>query len=194
MEFYVGQIIMFGGNFAIRGFALCNGQLIPISQNSALFSILGTTYGGDGQTTFALPDLRGRVPIHTGGPHGQGPGLSRYNLGQRGGAEDKTLTQAEMPSHTHSANAKNSKLVVQNSTAGEDTPNGSSFLANPRSTGGVTTISYTQDTSASVAINGPTQPEITVGGAGGSLPFDQRQPYLAINFEISLYGLYPSRS
>jgi microcystin-dependent protein len=88
-EPYIGQIIMFGGNFAIRGYAYCSGQLLPISQYTALFSILGTTYGGDGVTTFALPDLRGRVPIHSG----QGPGLSNYQLGQRGGSESVTLLQ-----------------------------------------------------------------------------------------------------
>jgi microcystin-dependent protein len=97
MEPFIGQIMLFAGNFAPRGWALCNGQLLAIAQYSALFSILGTTYGGNGQTTFALPDLRGRAPIH----FGQGPGLSNYDLGQHGGAESVTLTPANLPPHTH---------------------------------------------------------------------------------------------
>ena len=92
-EPFIGSIVMFAGNFAPQGWALCNGQLLPIQQNAALFSILGTTYGGDGKTTFALPDLRGRVPVHSG----QGPGLSLYNLGQSGGAENVTLTVNQLP-------------------------------------------------------------------------------------------------
>ena len=94
---YIGQIIMFGGNFAIRNYALCNGQLLAISSNTALFSILGTIYGGDGRTTFALPDLRGRVATH----FGQGPGLSNYNIGQRSGQERVTLNTTEIPAHNH---------------------------------------------------------------------------------------------
>src|SRR5438132_384897 len=96
-EPFLGEIRMFCGNFNPRGWALCNGQLLSIAQNTALFSILGTTYGGNGQTTFALPDLRGRVPVHPG----QGPGLSMYNLGENGGAESVTLTAAQMPAHQH---------------------------------------------------------------------------------------------
>ena len=101
---FLGQIIMFAGNFAPRGWALCDGQLLPIAQNTALFSLIGTFYGGDGRTTFGLPDLRGRVPIHDGAS--QGPGLSPYQLGQKGGAEGVTLTQDQMPSHTHGIQVK----------------------------------------------------------------------------------------
>ena len=97
-EPFIGQIIIFAGNFAIRGYAMCNGQILPIAQNTALFSILGTTYGGNGQTTFALPDLRSRVPLH----FGQGPGLSSYDLGQVGGTESVTITTNQMPAHFHS--------------------------------------------------------------------------------------------
>ena len=100
-EPFIGQIIMFGGNFAIRGYALCNGQLLSIAQNTALFSLLGTTFGGDGRTTFGLPDLRGRVPVHMG----QGPGLTNYSLGQSAGAEQVTLTVNQIPAHTHTATA-----------------------------------------------------------------------------------------
>jgi len=95
---FIGMIVMFGGNFAPRSWAFCSGQILPIAQNTALFSILGTTYGGNGQTTFALPDLRSRVPIHPG----QGPGLSPYSLGQQGGVETVTLTTNQMPAHNHS--------------------------------------------------------------------------------------------
>src|SRR5438270_2669849 len=96
-EPFLGEIRMFGGNFAPRGWSLCNGQLLPIAQNTALFSLLGTTYGGNGQTTFALPDLRGRVPLHWG----QGPGLSNYDLGEQTGTESVTLLSTQMPAHSH---------------------------------------------------------------------------------------------
>ncbi|MEM8909888.1 MAG: tail fiber protein, partial [Bacteroidota bacterium] len=99
MEPFIGQIMMFGGNFAPRGWALCNGQLMPISQNQALFSLLGTTYGGDGRTTFALPDLRGRAAMHAG----HGPGLTDRRLGQRSGTETNTMNTLQMPSHSHIA-------------------------------------------------------------------------------------------
>src|SRR6185295_12464655 len=100
-EPFIGMIVMFAGNFAPRNWAFCNGQLLSIAQNTALFSILGTTYGGDGRTTFALPDLRGRVPIHPG----QGPGTSNYSLGQQGGVENVTVTQNQLPAHSHGVNA-----------------------------------------------------------------------------------------
>ncbi|KRS10186.1 hypothetical protein XM53_22310, partial [Roseovarius atlanticus] len=111
---FIGQIVLFGGNFAPRNWAFCDGQLVAISQNSALFSILGTTYGGDGRTTFGLPDLRGRVPI---GPR-QGPGLTFYREGQKGGAEDVTLTQAEMPSHSHATNVQTTANMLAESRPG----------------------------------------------------------------------------
>src|SRR5689334_21576454 len=100
---FVGQVLAVGFNFAPRGWALCNGQLLPISQDTALFSQLGTNYGGDGRTTFALPNLQGRVPIHTGGLSGQGPGLSAYSLGEQVGLETETLILQEMAAHTHGA-------------------------------------------------------------------------------------------
>ena len=108
-EPFLGQLMLFGGNFAPRGWALCNGQILAINQNTALFSLLGTTYGGNGQTTFALPDLRGRAPLHAG----QGPGLSPYALGQVGGTENVTLLATEMPAHTH----------AQPATAADETTN-----------------------------------------------------------------------
>ena len=165
-EPFLGSIIMFGGNFAPRGWALCNGQILPIAQNTALFSLLGTTYGGNGQTTFALPDLRGRVPVHPG----QGPGLSSYSLGQSAGAESITLTAAEMPAHTHSQPATNAD---QNTNR----PNG----AVP-ARGGV----YAGSTDGS-AFDATTV-------AGGSQPHSNLQPYLAVNYIIALEGIYPSRN
>ena len=103
MEPFIGQLMLFGGNFAPRGWAMCDGQLLPIAQYSALFSILGTTYGGDGRTTFALPDLRGRVPMG----FGHGPGLSAHGLGSKGGEENVTLTTSQIPSHSHQAMGSN---------------------------------------------------------------------------------------
>lgn len=166
-EPFIGQIIMFGGNFAPRGWALCDGQILPISQNTALFSILGTTYGGDGRTTFALPDLRGRVPIHAG----SGPGLSSYQLGEKGGVERVTLTVQELPSHSHQprANAQD---------ANSDDPDGAfSAVANEN------IYSNTSNVSMSATTN-----------TGGSQPHENRPPYLAINYIIALVGIFPSRN
>ncbi len=175
-EPFVGQIIMFGGNFAIRGYALCNGQLMSIAQNTALFSLLGTTFGGDGRTTFGLPDLRGRVPIH----QGQGPGLSNNDLGQSAGEEQVTLNANQIPVHTHPATA--------NAVNG---PGNSNVAAGNAWAKDLGTQSATYSTSA------PATPmkagAVTVGNAGGSQPHPNMQPYLCINFLIALEGIYPSR-
>jgi microcystin-dependent protein len=162
---FLGEIKMFGGNFAPNGWAMCNGQLLPIVQNSALFSLLGTTYGGDGIQTFALPDLRGRVPLH----FGQGPGLSNYSLGDRSGEETVTLNTNQIPAHQH----------AQPATAAEEGTNrpGSAVPAK----GGVYAAATDGTTMA------PTTP------AGGSQPHDNRQPYLGLNFIIALQGIYPPR-
>lgn len=184
MEPYLGQIMMFGGNFAIRGWALCNGQLLPISQYSALFSILGTTYGGDGRTTFALPDLRGRVAIHSG----HGPGLSDYRLGERGGVEDVILNTAQIPSHSHPAQLKAS---ATNATIG--TPTAGASLATPGALSGRTftaTLGYDGAT-PSVDLNSAS---IFGGNTGGSQPHMNMQPFLCINHLIALVGIFPSRS
>ncbi len=166
----VGEIIMFGGNFAPAGWALCQGQLLAISQNDALFSLVGTTYGGDGQNTFGLPDLRGRVPIH----YGQGPGLSTIQLGSNGGAEQVTLITNHLPPHTH---------VPQASTNGTtDNPDGN-YWANT-STG-----------KAYAAAPGTVLMNVNaVGPTGGSQPHENMSPYLCVNYIIALYGIYPSRS
>lgn len=168
MEPFIGMITMFGGNFAPRGWAMCNGQLLPISSNSALFSILGTTYGGDGVSTFGLPDLRGRAPVHAG----QGPGLSNYALGEKTGTEAVTLTTAQIPSHTH---------AVQGN---DEPPNAQS----PRNglLGG-----------ADIYNNRPAESAMdasAVTSTGGGQAHSNIQPVLAVNYIIALEGLYPSRN
>lgn len=172
MEPFIAQIVMFGGNFAPRGWAFCDGQLLSINQNQALFSILGTTYGGDGRTTFALPDLRGRVAMH----RGNGPGLSSYSLGQRGGAETVRLTQHEMPSHTH---------AVHGTTATADSrdPNGK-LLA--------------KEATGSTAIYGSGAPvnmdNNALANTGANVAHENRPPFICVNFIIALVGTFPSRN
>jgi microcystin-dependent protein len=167
MDPILGQIIIFAGNFAPRGWALCDGQLLPISQNTALFSLLGTTYGGDGRTTFALPDLRGRVPIHAG----QGPGLSNYALGARGGSESTTLTTNNLPAHSH-------PLLATSTGQADDSPAGN-VLAQ-----------------ADIYAAGPTNVTLgtSVGPVGENQPLPNLQPYTCINAIIALEGVYPSRN
>jgi microcystin-dependent protein len=168
---FLGQIAMFAGNFAPSGWALCDGQLLAISSNTALFSLLGTTYGGDGQTTFALPDLRGRAPIHAG----QGTGLSDKRLGQRGGAEQVTLQVSNLPSHTHSLNASTA-------TGTSNAP-----------TGNVHADTSVFDKEYATTANTAMGTE-TIGNTGGGVPVDIVQPYLTINYIIALDGDFPLRS
>lgn len=176
MEPFIGQILMFGGNFAPRGWALCDGQLLPIAQNQALFAILGTTYGGDGRTSFALPDLRGRVAVHPG----SGSGLSAYSLGQEGGTEAVTLQASEMPSHNHSP-----KLHGVHDDADHNCPEdaGLAMVKNPRN-------GYVDKTPDVEMIAGSVT-EIDVGGDGAH---DNVQPYACVNFIIALQGVFPSRN
>lgn len=169
-EPFLAEIKLFGGNFAPRGWAFCEGQLLPISQNSALFSLLGTFYGGDGRTTFALPDLRGRVPFHPG----RGPGLSSYQIGQRGGAETNTLSINQLPSHSHGNNMASAAEGDSNDPAGK-------LLAKSDAR------AYTA-TGPAVASAGNT------ANSGGGQAIDNRQPYIAMNYIIALQGVYPSRS
>lgn len=192
-ETFLGEVKMFAGNFAPRGWALCQGQLLPISQNDALFSILGTIYGGDGRTTFALPDLRGRAAI---GP-GNGPGLSTYREGSQGGRENITLTVSNMPSHSHAATFTQTSGVTTTPAVAEeansDDPTNNS-LAIP-SIGGANKI-YSSDTPDANLSNGTVSVEgnINILNNGSQLPFDIRTPYLGINYIICLEGLYPSRN
>jgi len=187
MDTFMAQILMFGGNFAPRGWAFCNGQLLPISNYSALFSLLGTTYGGDGRTTFALPDLRGRAPIHPG----TGPGLSPVSGGQRGGTETHTLTIAEMPAHTHDGSSlAGTSSMTCTEEDGDSNEAAGKVLANAESgmPYGNPPANDVLGSTGVVSITGNT------GSQGNGQAFSTRDPYLGINYIIALQGVYPSRS
>ena len=174
-EPFLGEIKLVGWNFAARGYALCDGQLLPISQNTALFSLLGTIYGGDGRTSFGLPDLRGRVPMH----FGNGPGLSSRQIGQRSGQERVTLTLSEMPNHNH-----NARLQAENRNGNSDDPT-NNMLA--KSTGTFRSQVAADDV--------PMNPASVVSdNVGGSQSHDNMQPYLVLNYQIALIGIFPSRN
>lgn len=170
MEPFIGQIIMFGGTFAPRGWALCDGQLLPISSNSALFSILGTTYGGDGRTTFGLPDLRGRVAMHPG----NGPGLASRRLGQKGGEENNILNLNQLPPHTHGVS------IPSKEEGNADVPT-SNYVAGA----GLDSFGTTTDSNMET---------FQTLNAGGGQSVNNIQPYQCVNYIIALVGVYPSRS
>ena len=163
---YVGEIRMFGGNFAPAGWMFCEGQLLPISENETLFNLIGTTYGGDGQSTFALPDLRGRLPIHFG---------NGFTLAETGGAEEITLTVPQIPVHAHAA-------VCSANTATGTSPNNTLLAAPPD----VNTLPYGMD-----APVGALHPA-SISPLGGSQPHTNFQPYLCVDFIISLFGIFPT--
>ena len=167
-EPFLAEITIVGFNFAPRGWAFCDGQILPINQNQALYSLLGTTYGGDGRTTFALPDLRSRTPIHVGSSNG-----GSHLLGQKGGEESHTLNTGEMPAHTHQAQASNSDA---------DTPIPENNLP-----GNVLAQAYRTPADLSAMASD------TIANTGGNQSHDNMQPYLAVNFVIALQGLFPSR-
>lgn len=174
MDPFVAEIRIFPFNFAPRGWAWCDGQLLPLSQNTALFSLLGTTYGGNGKSNFALPDLQGRAPMHPG----QGPGLSLHDLGETGGSETVSLLESEIPSHSHALQASGQP--------GEDSdPNNSEGLA--RSVGASL---YQSTTNANVVMMAPE----TLAPAGGDAPHNNLQPYLTLYFNIALQGVFPPRT
>ena len=175
-EPFIGQVTYFAGNFAPRGWAFCDGQLLAVSQNDALFSLLGTIYGGDGRTTFGLPDMRGRILIH----EGNGPGLSNYRLGSKGGAENVTLTTLEMPIHSHVA-----ALKASNSGADGITPNGAALADSA-------VDMYVEDTGALSETLRSGSAEI--GNAGGSRSHTNMMPFNTSNCIIALVGIYPSRN
>jgi microcystin-dependent protein len=170
-EPFLGQILIVSFSFAPKGWALCNGQLLPINQNQALFALLGTTFGGDGRQTFALPDLRGRVPIHMG----QGPGLQPYTLGERGGQEVVTLTVSQLPAHTH-------PLLGQSALGTSASPAGAVWAAQSRLNVYSAASPDTQMGAASISTS------------GGSAPYDNHSPYLTVNYVIALVGVFPSRN
>ena len=179
-DFYIGQINLFGFDFAPRFWAQCNGQLLAINQNQALFSLLGTNYGGNGSTTFALPDLRGRVPIS----QGQGAGLSNYSIGQVAGAETVTLTTGQLPVHTHTLNATTA-------TGSATTPGPTVMLATPVEAGVNTSLYVVPGTST---VNQAPMAAQSIGTAGGSQPHENMMPYQALNYIIALEGIFPSRN
>jgi microcystin-dependent protein len=186
-EPFLGQIILFAGTFAPRGWALCDGQILPINSNQSLFSILGTQYGGDGRTSFALPGLRGRVPVGVG----QGAGLSNRNIGQKGGVEGVALTEAQMPAHQHAEGASTltAQLVAHTgSVADSSTPDPANVLSKLPQVN-----LYSSSDSNLQAIDGPTISS-TVAPVGGSQSHENRQPLLALNYIIALVGLFPSRN
>lgn len=169
---FVGEIRMFGGSFAPVGWAFCDGSLIPISDNDVLFNLIGTTYGGDGQSTFALPDLRGRVPVH----QGQGPNITQnYVIGQLAGTETVLLTTQQMPTHNHT-------MLASTSAATNPSPNGNVLATSP------TIESYVID------VAGPQLVATAVQNSGGSAPHDNMMPYGCISFIISLFGIFPSQT
>ncbi len=176
MEPFIGQIIMFAGNFAPRGWAFCDGQLLQITQNTSLFSILGTTYGGDGRTSFGLPDLRGRVAVHPG----TGPGLSAYRLGQKGGAETVTLQKSQMPSHNHAP-----KLHAVADDANESNPTGAALASARNQRNGYRIQAPDVEMIAD---------SITENDEGGDGAHDNVQPLQCVNFIIALQGVFPSRN
>jgi microcystin-dependent protein len=170
---YIGEIRMFGGTFAPFGWSFCNGSIMSIAQNDALYTLIGTTYGGDGVQTFGLPDLQGRIPIH----QGQGNGLSTYNLGQKGGSETVTLITSQLPSHPHTA-------MGSNTGSAANTPSnntwGNSQIQNK---------SFGPGTSANATMNSG-----SISFTGGNQPHDNLLPFLVFNFIIALTGVYPSQS
>ena len=179
MDPFIGEIIMFCGNFAPQGWAICNGQLLPISQNQALFSILGTNFGGDGITNFALPDLRGRVPVG----QGQGPSLSNYTLGEKTGVENVTLLPGQMPQHNH--------MVGVSNQAGSST-DPTNHLPAQINTGTGRSPATTAMGYAPTPQTGTLAPA-AISMSGGNQGHPNIQPVLCVNFIIALTGIYPSR-
>ncbi len=170
-EPFIAEIRIFAGNFAPRGWAFCNGQLLPIAQNTALFSLIGTTYGGDGRTTTALPNMQGRAPMHPG----RGPGLTARRLGERGGAETSTLSEDQMPNHTHTLRASG-EFATDDDPANQYLAKGVGVGA--YEPGGITAAAATE----------------AITNTGGGQLHTNMQPFLAMSFIIALVGLFPSRS
>lgn len=177
-EQFTGEIRMFGGNFAPRNWAFCNGQLISIAENNALYALIGTTYGGDGQTTFGLPNLQGRLPLN----QGNGSGLTPRTLGEIAGTEDVTLLQTQLPNHNHAANATSADGNITG-------PANNAVPAKPASSGAF--LYAVPGTAPVVPVAMPPQ---SIGPQGGSQPHANMMPSLAVSFIIALYGIFPSRN
>lgn len=190
-EPFIGEVVLFGGNFAPRNWALCDGQLLQINQNQALFSILGTTYGGDGETTFALPDLRGRVPIGTG----SGPGLTPRSLGQSDGTETVTLNSTQMPSHMHTGPASGLSATLRGHTGSEaEATAPSPTRALSKFTTPIGVNAYSNSEANQTPIGGPQLVVQSVANTGGSQVHENRQPLLGVNYIIAIRGIFPSRN
>ncbi|HSW13537.1 MAG TPA: tail fiber protein [Solimonas sp.] len=172
---FIAEVRIFPFNFAPTGWAFCDGQLLPLSQNTALFSLLGTTYGGNGKTDFALPDLQGRVPMHPG----QGPGLSPHDLGESAGSEGVTLASAALPSHSHTLSSS---------------PLASSALARYEAPASSLALAGSEGFLAYAPAGGPTMAGVPSQTVGGGLPHNNLMPYLTMNFCIALQGVFPPRS
>lgn len=174
-EPFIGEIKIVGFNFAPRGFATCDGQLLPIAQNSALFSLLGTIYGGDGRTTFALPDLRGRFPMH----YGNGPGLTSRPIGQKSGTETNTLTTSHLPSHSHPA------TLVSSTDEGDRNDPAGAYPARPEEP----VMPYGGTSGGAMAADA-----VQVGNTGSNSAVNNLPPYQVVGFVIALTGIFPSRN
>ncbi|MCL9807198.1 tail fiber protein [Flavobacterium amniphilum] len=180
-EPFIGEIKILGFNFAPRGYATCQGQILSIAQNTALFSLLGTMYGGNGQTTFALPDLQGRMPIG----QGQGPGLPFYTIGEKAGTTTTTLTTNNMPIHNHAATGINIRIPV--TSASEDSAAANNYIGNAASD------TFGPNASPTASLGAPVVSGATAM-AGGSQPFSILNPYLTVNYSIAIEGIFPSRN
>jgi microcystin-dependent protein len=176
---YVGEIRMFAGNFNPNGWMFCEGQLLPISENETLFQLIGTTYGGDGETTFALPDLRGRIPLH----FGTGPDGTTYQLAETGGVEEVTLTTQQTPIHTHA--------MFCSSGGGQNSSNPANAVAAPSDISQYNDLTVAPNTAPNAQLG---TPGFTSAITGGSQPHTNFMPYLCINFIISLFGIFPSQT
>jgi microcystin-dependent protein len=170
---FLAEIRIFPFNFPPKGWAFCDGQILPLSQNTALFSLLGTTYGGDGKSNFALPDMQGNAPMHPG----QGPGLSLHDLGETGGSDTVTLLESEIPSHSHGLTAQNAQATAQNPAPTMGLARSRTIAIYNATTTGLTNMS-----------------DNTVAPAGGDQPHNNLMPYLTLNFCIALQGVYPPRT
>ena len=196
MDSFIGQIMMFAGPFAPVNWALCNGQTLQISEYPPLFSIIGTTYGGNRRTTFALPDLRGRAPIHSG----RAPGLSTYNLGQTGGLEQVVLNIAQMPPHSHATGdiaAEDQHILLSSAAAVNETPKPGDVPAVANFQGSITAQNVKSFGPPTNVVKGQTisgNAGLTISNTGEGKSHENRQPYLVMNYIICINGAYPPRN
>lgn len=182
-EPFIGEIKIFGFNFAPKGYMLCAGQILSIAQYTALFSLIGTTYGGNGQTTFAIPDLQGRMPIG----QGQGPGLPDYSIGEVGGKTSITLISSNLPAHIHTLANAHVKILASTETADESSPiNNFPAIAN--------SPVYTGNGASANTFTGGTQMTGSTDPTGSNIPFNSMNPYLTINYSMAILGIFPSRN